>query len=126
MRKWQAQRKRVSRRTKKREAKNEIDVNSDPLHPGEPAAIRQQVKTLVLHQAVEMVEVTIEHIKAGNYQAMKYLFEIAGLFPAATGEETPEGSSLAKTLLSCLGIEEPDAKTGSRDAQQGVEVDAVK
>ena len=39
---------------------------------------------------------------------MKYLFEMIGLYPAATQEETQGEDSLARTLLRRLGLpEEP-------------------
>jgi hypothetical protein len=104
----------------------EIDLRH--LDAVEVAAVRQQITNLIGHRAVEMVNVTIEHIKNGNYQAMKYLFEMAGLFPAGTAEETPGADSLAKTILGCLGIEEASSgyQAAKRDAGGKVEADAVK
>ena len=72
------------------------------------AAIRQQITDLVRDQAVPMVETTISEVDKGHYSAMKYLFEMIGLYPAATQEETQGEDSLARTLLRRLGLpEEP-------------------
>src|SRR5437867_7781874 len=72
------------------------------------AAIRQQITDLVRDQAVPMVEITISEVDKGHYAAMKYLFEMIGLYPAATQEETEGEDSLARTLLRRLGLpEEP-------------------
>ena len=72
------------------------------------AAIRQQITDLVRDQAVPMVEITISEVDRGHYSAMKYLFEMIGLYPAATQEETQGEDSLARTLLRRLGLpEEP-------------------
>src|SRR2546423_9848536 len=70
------------------------------------AAIRQQITDLVRNQAVPMVEITISEVDKGHYAAMKYLFEMIGLYPAATPEETQGEDSLARTLLRRLGLPE--------------------
>jgi hypothetical protein len=72
------------------------------------AAIRQQITDLVRNQAVPMVEITISEVDKGHYAAMKYLFEMIGLYPAAAQEESQGEDSLARTLLRRLGLpEEP-------------------
>ena len=71
--------------------------------------LRQQITQLVADDALEMVSSTIEQVKHGQYQGLKYLFEMVGLYPATSAEEAPQPDSLAKILLSRLGIsEEPD------------------
>lgn len=67
-------------------------------------AVRQQIENLIAKNAIEMVETTIEQAGKGHYQAMKYLFEIVGLYPATTPEETPEEESLAALLLRHLKL----------------------
>jgi len=117
------------RRGKIREAQREIDLDPQHGHPLELGAVRQQVTNLVVSQAVELVGHTLEHIKRGNYQAMKYLFEMVGLFPATTPDENPAEDSLAKTLLSYLGVPEGSnarAEAAKRDACGKVHADAVK
>ena len=95
------------------------------------AAIRQQITDLVRNQAVPMVEITISEVDKGHYAAMKYLFEMIGLYPAAAPEETEGEDSLARTLLRRLGLpEEPmlEAET-TKDCQLqpvGDVEDAVK
>jgi hypothetical protein len=95
------------------------------------AAIRQQITDLVRNQAVPMVEITISEVDKGHYAAMKYLFEMIGLYPAAAPEETEGEDSLARTLLRRLGLpEEPmlEAET-TKDCQLepvGNVEDAVK
>jgi hypothetical protein len=72
------------------------------------AAIRQQITDLVRNQAVPMVEITISEVDKGHYAAMKYLFEMIALYPAAAQEKTQGEDSLARTLLRRLGLpEEP-------------------
>jgi hypothetical protein len=69
-------------------------------------AVREQITNLVGNGAVEMVETTIEEVGKGHYLAMKYLFEMVGLCPATTPEETPQDDSLARTLLRRLQLPE--------------------
>lgn len=95
------------------------------------AAIRQQITDLVRNQAVPMVEITISEVDKGHYAAMKYLFEMIGLYPAAAEEETQEEDSLARTLLRRLGLpEEPMLEAeGAKDCRPellGDGEDAVK
>ena len=72
------------------------------------AAIRQRITDLVRDQAIPMVEITISEVDKGHYSAMKYLFEMIGLYPAAAQEESQGEDSLARTLLRRLGLpEEP-------------------
>ncbi len=53
-----------------------------------------------------MVESAIEEAHKGHYGAMKYLFEIVGLYPAEENEEGQTDNSLARTLLRRLGLSE--------------------
>ncbi len=70
------------------------------------AALRQQITSLVCAEAVPMVETTIEQVQNGHYQALKYLFEMIGLYPATGAQEASQEDSLARTLLRHLGISE--------------------
>jgi hypothetical protein len=49
-------------------------------------------------------------LKEGHYLAMKYLFEMIGLFPATASEKMETQDSLAKNLLSHLGIAEAETQ----------------
>lgn len=70
-------------------------------------SVRQQIASLVGTEAMGMVETTIGEVDKGHYAAMKYLFEMVGLYPAAAPEEAAGENSLAKTLLRRLGLPEP-------------------
>jgi len=61
--------------------------------------IRREITALVCNQACDAVDQMLEHIKAGNVQAMKYLFEMVGLFPAATIPSAEADDSLTRRLL---------------------------
>jgi len=78
--------------------------------------IRQEITNLVGKEAGPMVESAIEEAHKGHFGAMKYLFEIVGLYPAGDTEAGPKDNSLARTLLHRLGLpeeptlEKPDAE----------------
>ena len=71
------------------------------------SALRQRITDLVARNAVSMVQQAIDAVKEeGQYQAIKYLFEMIGLYPAAVEDESEAQSSLAQTLLERLGLTE--------------------
>lgn len=97
-----ARSKRGTKRAKRRASGKKLRQATDL------AAIRQEITDLVRNQAVPMVEITISEVDKGHYAAMKYLFEMIGLYPAAAQEESQGEDSLARTLLRRLGLpEEP-------------------
>ncbi len=72
--------------------------------PADLTAIREQITNLVGNEAVGMVETTIAEVEKGHYLALKYLFEMIGLYPTTRTEDTPGEDSLARTLLRRLGF----------------------
>lgn len=81
------------------------------------SALRRRITELVARNAVAMVQQAIDAVKEeGQYQAIKYLFEMIGLYPAVAVDEDEAQSSLAQTLLDQLGLdadieEEPGKKS---------------
>ena len=64
------------------------------------------ITDLVAHNAVAMVQCAIDAVQEeGQYQAIKYLFEMIGLYPAMAGSEDVKPDSLTETLLKHLGLE---------------------
>jgi hypothetical protein len=78
------------------------------------AELREQIETLVKQRAMRLVESAIDEADKGHFAAMKYLFEMIGLYPGpgdgnSNDEEQPQGTeSLAKTLLRRLGCPESE------------------
>jgi hypothetical protein len=67
--------------------------------------IREEIKNQVGNAAESMVASGIEEANKGHYAAMRFLFELVGLYPAAEGaEEGIAEDGLAKTLFSRLGV----------------------
>lgn len=84
---------------------------------GDLGGLRREITELIARNAVTMIQNTIDAInEGGQYQALKYLFEMIGLYPPAANEEQPGEESLAATLLHHLGFDEatradsPDGK----------------
>jgi len=74
--------------------------------PSDLAALRKNITELVAQNAIPMVQQAIDAVREdGQYQAIKYLFEMIGLYPATSQEESPVQESLARTLLDRLGLD---------------------
>jgi len=71
------------------------------------SALRRRITELA-RNAAAMVQQAIDAVKEeGQYQAIKYLFEMIGLYPAIADDENQAHSSLAQTLLEQLRLKEP-------------------
>ena len=74
--------------------------------------VYEQIRALVGNRAEDMVERVLADADEGHYQAMKCLFEMVGLCPAAAPEAAAEEDSLAEILLRRLKLsEEPNPAT---------------
>jgi len=69
-----------------------------------PAEVRKEVSKIVASEAVQMTNAVVGEAKKGQLAPMKYLFEMAGVYPSTpNGEQaTAEEDCLAKTLLDRL------------------------
>lgn len=75
-----------------------------------PAGVRKAISLLVEEHAEKMAEAVINEGKKGQLPTVKYLFEVASIFPprADGSESSAEEDSLAKTLMHRLNLpEEP-------------------
>ena len=90
------------------------------------SAVREEIRNLVGNAAPEMVENGIAEANKGHYAAMKFLFELVGLF--STGERADQGEDdggLAKTMFARLGVAEAEV-TNVCPAKSGIGSDAVE
>lgn len=70
------------------------------------AILRAKITDLVARNAMAMVHCAIDAVQEeGQYQAIKYLFEMVGIYPAAADSESNSDEPLARTLLQRLGLE---------------------
>jgi len=75
-------------------------------------------------EAVRMVRRIMAEIDISHYTTIKYLFELAGLYPTTTQEETGGDDSPAKTLLRRLGLEEGPVPESAVTKDWGTEATA--
>lgn len=75
--------------------------------------LRQKITDLVSRNAVAMVQCAIDGVmEDGQYQAIKYLFEMVGIYPATAGDNDVSEDTLSKLLLRHLGIAETGSENG--------------
>jgi hypothetical protein len=73
--------------------------------PEDLSELRRKITELVAQNAVAMVQEAVDAVREeGQYQAMKYLFEMVGLYPAIAQEDSASQESLAQILLDQLGL----------------------
>jgi len=75
-----------------------------------PSEVRKDISHMVKSEAKEMAEAVIGEGKKGQLATVKYLFEMASIFPEATdgSQASADEDCLARTLLNRLGLpEEP-------------------
>jgi len=69
------------------------------------ASLRREISGLVARNALSMVQETIDAVhEDGQYQAIRFLFEMVGLYPFTAQEEPAGADSLAGLLLERLGL----------------------
>ncbi len=68
--------------------------------------MRQDIAKIVKAHAEKMAGAVIDEGEKGQLPPVKYLFEVADIYPAAAdgSEATADEDSLAKTLLDRLGV----------------------
>jgi len=81
--------------------------------------LRRKIAEQVGSQALQMVGAIIDEVKDGEYQPMKFLFEMIGLYPAGGEEESADQDSLARTLLRRLDLP-PDPEDESAAGPGGL------
>ena len=94
----------AKKRRKKTEAKGDKDTN--------PAEVRKEISKLVKADAAEMTQAVIGEGKKGQLAPVRYLFEMANIFPPVQdgSEATPEEDCLAKMLLDRLNAADKPAE----------------
>lgn len=89
----------------KREVKKEAAGSGQTRTGVDVAAIREEITGLIASHAVSLVKSAIAEADNGHYAGMKFLFEMAGLYPATAEEEPEKEDSLARILLRTIGME---------------------
>ena len=92
---------------------DEIEWARRGLRPASVVEVREEITQLICQHAFAMILSTIAQVRKGRYPALKFLFEIAGIYPGQSSDEDEHNHGLAKTLLERLGLlEENSSETG--------------
>ncbi len=87
--------------------------------------LRQRITDLVARNAVAMVQRAIDGVmEEGQYQAIKYLFEMVGIYPVVTGDTDEPQDGLSEVLLQHLGVSLSEEKRSS--TKRGPEIHPVE
>jgi hypothetical protein len=76
--------------------------------PEEMQSARNQVVNLIVDSSVEMIQRVVRSVsERGSVPALRFLWEVAGMFPTAPGsEDSEQEATAAKSLLEKLGLYE--------------------
>lgn len=93
----------------------------------DPAEVRKDIAQMVDWEAAVMVQAVIDEGKKGQLATVKYLLEMAEIYPASTdgSQASAEEDSLAKTLLHRLNLPEEPIARDEDDESEGAEKPAA-
>jgi hypothetical protein len=114
-----------SKGTKKKAAKKSVSKKSKK--ELNPAEVRKDISRMVESEAATMARAAIDEGKKGQLAPVKYLLELAKIFPEATdgSQASEEEDCLAKTLLKRLDIsDEPIARDDEDEVRAGAGVES--
>jgi hypothetical protein len=91
-----------------------------------PAEVWKDISLLVEGEAAKMAQAVIDEGKKGQLAPVRYLLELAHIFPQLTdgSQSTEEEDSLAKTLLNRLNI--PDVPIVLDDEDELIRIATMK
>jgi hypothetical protein len=76
--------------------------------------VRDEVRNVIVGRSVELAARVVQSVtESGQVAALKYLWEISGLFPADGEGENEEQDSLAQILIERLGLQEEPPRGGA-------------
>jgi hypothetical protein len=101
-------------------ARKEVDLD----------ALREKIARHVSRKGLAMVKTTTEEVvKVGNLAALKYLFELIGVYPGggATASEDADSDDLTRTLLNRLDLRKREERESEiPELPTGPEKDSVE
>ena len=81
-------------------------VDSKAKSADEIQKVRNKVNNLIFNKSQEMATRVVQSVtEGGQVAALKYLWEMSGLFPFESSDENGERESLAKILLERMGLQ---------------------
>jgi len=97
--------------------------------PANPVEMRQSVTDMVGSEMKNITHAVVEEAKKGQLATVKYLFEVSGVYPAATEQNQArpeEGETLARMLLTRLGLPLEPAISPDDEVPEKVPTPAAK
>ncbi len=97
--------------------------------PANPVEMRQSVTDMVGSEMKNITHAVVEEAKKGQLATVKYLFEVSGVYPAATEQNQArpeEGETLARMLLTRLGLPLEPAISPDDEVREKVSTPAAK
>ena len=89
------------------------------------AKVRNDVTNIVGAGAKKITQAVVEEAQKGQLAPMKYLFEMAGVYPAPVSEKAPEveddGESFAKLVYETLNAAKKPAVVDEVESEESVE-----
>jgi hypothetical protein len=94
----------------------------------DPAEVRKDIAQMVDWEAAVMVQAVIDEGKKGQLATVKYLLEMAEIYPASTdgSQASAEEDSLARTLLHRLNLPEEPIVRDEEDEPESEERTAAE
>jgi nitrogenase molybdenum-iron protein alpha/beta subunit len=94
-------------RSKSRTPKRAHGVTAAPKNPEELQDARNRVINVIVDSSVDMTKGAVRSVnEKGNISALRFLWEIAGMFPTSASDDVEEQESVAKSLIKNLGLYE--------------------
>ena len=88
--------------------------------------VRNKITNAIVDESVDMAERIVQSVKeGGNATTLKYLWEVAGLFPAGPVAADEEQEPLARTLMHRLGFSMDALLAGKNKEESDVESEAL-
>lgn len=95
----------MAKARKRAARKSETKVTAVAKKPEGIQNVRNKIANVIVDESVEMAQRVVQSVKeGGNATTLKYLWEVAGLFPADPAAAGEEQEPLARTLLHRLGF----------------------
>ena len=94
-------------RSKSRTPKGAHEVTAVPKNPEELQDARNRIVNVIVNSSVDMTKQAVRSVnEKGNVSALRFLWEIAGMFPTSASGDVEEQESVAKSLIEKLGLYE--------------------
>ena len=111
-------------RSRSRKSQASKAVTAVPKKPDELQNARSRVTNVIVDASVDMTQRVVRSVnERGSVLALRFLWEIAGMFPASAAGGVEEQESVAKSLIEKLGLYEefPAIHDGEGDGKGDVE-----